>query len=108
AAIFAELQHDARLSFLDDEHAAAEIDGDQHADDDAHADACAAAVVGAAIAAALAAEETRQAAVEVAPHFVEIRRAVTAFAVLRALRIVRTLPVAVAAIAVAVSPAPAP
>ena len=95
------------MPVLHDEHAAAEIDRDQHADDDAHADARAAAVVGARGAVAgLASEEAGEAPVEVAPHFIEIGRAVAVLAVARALRILRPLLVVLGA-AIAVAPPPA-
>ena len=96
-AILAELHHDAGLAVLHDEHATAEINGHQHTDHDTHADARAATVIRTAAArtAAFAAEHAAQPAVEIAPHLVEIGRAFTVFA-RRTLRLVRTLPVAIA------------
>ncbi|CAB3784896.1 hypothetical protein LMG28614_02041 [Paraburkholderia ultramafica] len=101
-AILAELHHDRSLAILHDEHAAAEIDRNQHADHDAHADARTTSIVRTATArtAALASEDAAQAAVEITPHLVEIGRTFTVPG--RTLGIVRPLPVAIA-----VAPAPA-
>jgi hypothetical protein len=104
AAILAELRYDARLPILDDKHPAADVDRNQHADEDAYADARRPSVVRAPFAGPRArpftAEKPREPPIEIAPHLVEIGRAVT-FAT-RAIRVVRALR---AAVAVAASPA---
>ena len=106
--ILAEARHDAHIAVLHDEYAAAQIDRDQHADNNAHADLGAAAVVGTRTAACrLLAEQARELLVEVAPHFVEIRRAFAILVLRWALWILRTLRVLAFSVAIAVAPPPA-